>query len=162
MWYDTFVNITWQTDTKLLYSRRWPKHSGCNFLALIRMVRSSEPFFYVVVFPFIPCYIRGSAMEINVFYNLKCILWKSYFCYAAVISYTYFSTSFSNNAKAGRWSEQKFELLSYSLLHLGHILIRIRYSPSQSISTPHLWQTTGLGSLLWNTINVPQSGLPQR
>ncbi len=30
----------------------------------------------------------------------------------------YFSTSFSINAKAGRWSEQKFELLSYSLLHL--------------------------------------------
>jgi hypothetical protein len=48
------------------------------------------------------------------------------------------------------------------LLHLGHILIVVIYSPSQSISDPHLWQTIGRGSLVWNIINVPQSGLPQR
>src|SRR6476619_2229657 len=53
-------------------------------------------------------------------------------------------------------------LVSYSLLHLGHTLILVIYSPSQSISLPHLMQTIGLDSLLWNIISVPQSGLPQR
>ena len=53
-------------------------------------------------------------------------------------------------------------LVSYSLLHLGHTLILVIYFPSQSISLPHLMQTIGLDSLLWNIISVPQSGLPQR